>query len=263
MVNLVSCRRVKLQGVTFQNSPGWNIHPLLCEDLIADRITVRNPEYAQNGDGIDLESCRNVLVIDSQFDTGDDAICLKSGRDEEGRRRGRPTENVVISGCTVFHGHGGVVIGSEMSGGVRHVLAQRCQFSGTLAGIRLKAGRGRGGVVSDITLRDIAMNDIQGDAITVDLYYGGKPKFEVNGQGQRVNVTPPLPVDETTPQFRDITMERVTCGRAGRAIFINGLPEMPVSNLSLSHVSITATQGAEYYFCKDLRLNDVRVRVIP
>ena len=259
MVSFVSCKRVKLEGVTFQNSPAWNIHPLMCENLTIDNIIVRNPEYAQNGDGLDIESCRNVVVTNSSFDTGDDAICLKSGKDAYGRLRARPSENIIIDGCKVFHGHGGIVIGSEMSGGVHNVLAQNCQFSGTLAGIRIKSCRGRGGVVSGITVRDITMNNIQGDAILADLYYGSKIEFKVNDKGERVNVTKAKPVDVTTPEFRDITIQNVTCHGAKRGIFVNGLPEMPIRHITLSDINITADKGAEYYFCEDLKLERVHV----
>lgn len=106
MISLVRCTRVLLEGVTFQNSPAWCIHPLLTKHLTVRGIFVRNPWYAQNGDGLDIESCRYVLVEDSQFDVGDDGICIKSGRDEEGRKRGVPTEDVIVRNCTVFHGHG-------------------------------------------------------------------------------------------------------------------------------------------------------------
>ena len=174
LLYLESCRNVLLQGVTFQNSPNWCLHPLLCENLIVDQVMVRNPAYAQNGDAIDVESCRNVLVVNSSFDDGDDGICLKSGRDEQGRRRGRPTENVVVDGCTVFNGHGGFVVGSEMSGGVRNIWVNDCQFLGTDAGLRFKSCRGRGGVVENIYIRNISMADILGDAVTFDLFYGGK-----------------------------------------------------------------------------------------
>lgn len=115
MISLIECKNVLLQGVLFENSPSWNIHPLMCENVIVDKVVVRNPSYSQNGDGLDIESCRNVLVINSYFDVGDDAICIKSGKDEHGRRRARPTENVIVDNCKVFKGHGGFVVGSEMS----------------------------------------------------------------------------------------------------------------------------------------------------
>ncbi|MBW7462363.1 glycoside hydrolase family 28 protein, partial [Paenibacillus sepulcri] len=103
-------------GTTFQNSPSWCLHPWLCEHVTIRGITVKNPWYSQNGDGLDLDSCRYVEIADSQFDVGDDAICIKSGKDADGRELGAPCENISIHDCTVYHGHGGFVIGSEMSG---------------------------------------------------------------------------------------------------------------------------------------------------
>ncbi len=261
MVSLISCKRILLDGVTFNNSPAWNVHPLMCEDLTVANVIIRNPSYAQNGDGIDIESCRNVVVTNSTFDTGDDAICLKSGKDEQGRKRNMPTENVVVDGCRVFHGHGGIVIGSEMSGGVRNVFVQNCYFINTDAGIRLKACRGRGGVVNGITIRNIAMTDIAGDAITADLYYGSRPTFKTLGDGTKVNTTAAEPVSEATPSFRDITIENVTCNGAKRAIFINGLPEMPITNMTLRNVNIQAATDAEYYFFKNLTRDNVVVNI--
>ncbi|MDR0712061.1 MAG: glycoside hydrolase family 28 protein, partial [Prevotellaceae bacterium] len=147
MVSFVGCKNVWLDGVTFQNSPAWNIHPLMCENLTVSNLTVRNPWYSQNGDGIDIESCKNTVVYSSSFDVGDDAICIKSGKNEDGRKRGMPTENLIVKGCVVYHGHGGFVVGSEMSGGVKNVKVSDCTFLGTDVGLRFKSTRGRGGVV--------------------------------------------------------------------------------------------------------------------
>src|SRR5690554_6475131 len=157
MVSFIECRNLYLQGVLLENSPAWNIHPLMCENVIVDGIIVRNPSYSQNGDGIDLESCVNSIIVNSLFDVGDDAICIKSGKDEDGRRRGRPTENLIVDNCKVFHGHGGFIVGSEMSGDVRNISVKNCQFLGTDVGLRFKSNRGRGGVVENIYISDIYM----------------------------------------------------------------------------------------------------------
>ncbi|HRZ98246.1 MAG TPA: glycosyl hydrolase family 28 protein, partial [Paludibacter sp.] len=109
MVNIVNSKNILLEGITFQNSPAWNLHQLMSENIIFNKLTVRNPWYSQNGDGIDLESCRNTLILNSSFDVGDDAICMKSGKNEEGRKRNMPTENVIVDNCVVYHGHGGFV----------------------------------------------------------------------------------------------------------------------------------------------------------
>ena len=212
MISLVECHRVLLDGPTFQNSPAWNIHPLLCEELVIRNITVLNPWYSQNGDGLDLDSCRRVAVYKCRFDVGDDAICIKSGKDEYGRRRGRPTEDVVIVDNVVYHGHGGFTVGSEMSGGVRNILVERCTFLGTDVGLRFKTTRGRGGVVEKIWIRDIQMNDIPTDAIGFNMYYGGEAPTEARG-GRRAAPRPAMPVNEGTPQFRDIVLSRILVPR--------------------------------------------------
>ena len=259
LLYLESCRNVLLQGVTFQNSPNWCLHPLLCENLIVDQVMVRNPAYAQNGDAIDVESCRNVLVINSSFDAGDDGICLKSGRDEQGRRRGRPTENVVVDGCTVFNGHGGFVVGSEMSGGVRNIWVNDCQFLGTDAGLRFKSCRGRGGVVENIYIRNISMADILGDAVTFDLFYGGKSVIEQLESGERINNIAAEPVGEGTPVFRNIDIQHVVCRGAHRALWFNGLPEMPISDIRLSDITIQADEPGNFFNCKNITKKNVVV----
>lgn len=164
MISLISCKKVLIDGPTFQNSPAWCIHPLLCEDLTVRNATVKNPWYSQNGDGIDLESCKNSVIYDSNFDVGDDAMCIKSGKDKEGRDRNVPNENLIIKNCVVFHGHGGVTVGSEMSGGVRNLHVSNCTFMGTDVGLRFKSNRGRGGIVQNIYISEIEMINIPAQA---------------------------------------------------------------------------------------------------
>lgn len=260
MVSLIECKNVWLQGVIFQNSPAWNLHPLLCENVLVEDVLVRNPSYAQNGDGLDLESCRNSLIVNSVFDVGDDGICLKSGKDEDGRRRARPCENVVIDGCTVFKGHGGFVVGSEMSGGVRNIAVSNCSFLGTDVGLRFKSKRGRGGTVENIWIDRISMIDIVTDPVTFNLYYGGKSAVEVLESGEKVPAAvEPMPVDETTPCFRGIHISNLTCAGARRALFFNGIPEMPIRDISLKNVHITSKLGAEFIYSEDITLEDVTI----
>ena len=139
LVSLVSCKNVLLDGPVFQNSPAWNVHPLMCENMIIRDITVRNPWYSQNGDGIDIESCKNTVLYNSSFDVGDDAICVKSGKDKDGRDRKMPNENLIVKNCIVYHGHGGVTVGSEMSSGVKNLHVSNCMFMGTDVGLRFKS----------------------------------------------------------------------------------------------------------------------------
>ena len=260
MVSLIECKNVWLQGVIFQNSPAWNLHPLLCENVLVEDVLVRNPSYAQNGDGLDLESCRNSLIVNSVFDVGDDGICLKSGKDEDGRRRARPCENVVIDGCTVFKGHGGFVVGSEMSGGVWNIAVSNCSFLGTDVGLRFKSKRGRGGTVENIWIDRISMIDIVTDPVTFNLYYGGKSAVEVLESGEKVPAAvEPMPVDETTPCFRGIHISNLTCAGARRALFFNGIPEMPIRDISLKNVHITSKLGAEFIYSEDITLENVTI----
>ncbi len=243
MVSLVSCKKVLFDGPTFQNSPAWCIHPLLCEDLTVRNTTVKNPWYSQNGDGIDIESCKNTVVYDSNFDCGDDAICIKSGKDKEGRDRGVPTENLIIKNCIVYHGHGGVTIGSEMSGGVRNMHASNCTFLGTDVGLRFKSNRGRGGVVENIYISRIEMINIPSQAISFDLYYSGKSVEEDLQAGGAGQVPKLLPVTEETPQFKNIFIRDVNCKGAFQGIFMRGLPELNLENIQLENVLIEADYG--------------------
>ena len=155
LLNIVKSKRVLLEGVTFKNSPSWCLHPLSCEHITIHNVKVFNPWYSQNGDALDLESCKNALIINNIFDAGDDAICIKSGKDEDGRKRGEPCQNVIVKNNTVLHGHGGFVVGSEMSGGVKNVYVTDCTFLGTDVGLRFKSTRGRGGVVEGIYIHNI------------------------------------------------------------------------------------------------------------
>jgi len=247
MISFTECKNVLLEGVLFENSPSWNIHPLMCENLIIDNIDVRNPSYSQNGDGLDIESCKNVIVTDCSFDVGDDAICIKSGKDEEGRHRAIPTQNVIVNNCRVFKGHGGFVVGSEMSGGVKNISVSNCQFMGTNIGLRFKSVRGRGGVVENIYINNINMFDIIHEPLSFDLYYFTKRSDEI-----------PV-VDETTPVFRDIHISNIIARNSNKAMFFNGLPEMNISNINVENVIITSKQGAELSDAQNINFKNVGI----
>ncbi len=260
MVSFINCKNVLLEGVLFENSPSWNIHPLMCENVIVDGVFIRNPAYAQNGDGLDLESCKNAIVVNSTLDVGDDAICLKSGKDAEGRKRGRPTENVIVDNCTVFKGHGGFVVGSEMSGGVRNISVTNCKFIGTDVGLRFKSNRGRGGVVENIFIENISMFDIVTDSFLFDLYYGGKSASENLEDNDEANQVAELkPMDETTPIFRNIFVKNIVSRNARRAMFFNGLPEMNISNIHVENASFSSLIGAELSESDGITLKNVYV----
>jgi polygalacturonase len=256
-----SCKRILLEGVTFQNSPAWNLHPLMSEDLTVRNVYVKNPWYAQNGDGIDLESCKNVLIENSTFDVGDDGICIKSGRDAAGRKRGMPTQNVIIRNSTVYHAHGGFVIGSEMSGGANNIFVYDCSFIGTDIGLRFKTTRGRGGVVENIFVKNINMKDIVGEAILFDMYYAAVDPVPLKGEKREAPKVVLLPVTEETPIFRNFDIKNVVCDGASKAIFIRGLPELSISNISLSNLTIKAKEGIDIQEAKNVSLSQLNLIV--
>ncbi len=255
MISLRECEQVLLEGVTFQNSPAWNIHPLLCKHLTVENIHVKNPWFAQNGDGIDIESCEFVSVRNSKFDVGDDGICLKSGKDAEGRKRARPSAHILIENCIVFHGHGGVVVGSEMSGGVHDLFVNNCQFLDTDVGLRFKTMRCRGGVVENVFIRDISMKNIAGEAILFDMYYQGKDPVSTFGNGGETPKIELVPVNEGTPQFKNIFIDNVVAKGAETGLLIRGLPEMPIHHIELNNIDIESNQGYRVIEAQDIILN--------
>lgn len=256
---LTECKKILIEGVTFQNSPAWCLHPLMCADLTVRNILVKNPWYAQNGDGIDVESCTNVLIENSVFDVGDDALCIKSGRDAEGRKRGMPTQNVIIRGCTVYAAHGGFVIGSEMSGGARNIHVSNCTFIGTDIGLRFKTTRGRGGIVENIFIKDIYMKDIPGEAILFDMYYAARDPIALVGEKRELPKVEVRPVDETTPVFRNFHISNVYCNGAEKAIFVRGLPEMHVKDIVLENIVIQANKGMDIQEATGITFKNVKV----
>ena len=259
MISFKECENVLLEDCLFQNSPCWNIHPLMCRNVIIDNVTVRNPWYSQNGDGLDVDSCENVLVINSSFDVGDDAICIKSGKDEDGRRRARPCRNLIVDNCIVFHGHGGFVVGSEMSGGVENIKVSNCRFLGTDVGLRFKSCRGRGGVVKNIYIEDIVMMNIPTEPLLFDLHYGGKSAVEAAAEGASPFDVAYVEADERTPQFRDIYIKDVVCSGAARAMYFNGIPEKNIENIVVENCEIVSVKGADLRYSTGVVLRDVNI----
>ena len=260
LIGLKECENVLLEDCLFQNSPCWNIHPLMCRNVIINNITVRNPWYSQNGDGLDVDSCEDVLVINSSFDVGDDAICIKSGKDADGRRRARPCRNLIVDNCIVFHGHGGFVVGSEMSGGVENIKVSDCRFLGTDVGLRFKSCRGRGGVVKNIHINDIVMMNIPTEPLLFDLHYGGKSAVEAAADGATAYDIASVPADETTPQFRDIYIKDVVCSGAARAMYFNGIPEKNIENIVVENCDIVSDKGADLRYSDGVVLKNVKIR---
>ena len=237
----INCRNVLLEGFSIGSGPMWTIHPVYCENVIIRKVKVETS--GPNNDGINPDSCKNVLIEDCYISTGDDCISIKSGRDEDGWRVGRSCENIVIRHCRMKNGHGAVVIGSEMSGDVRNVFVRDCLFDGTERGIRIKSRRGRGGVVENIWFQDIKMGRIKNEAIRLNMLYGcGK-----------------APASKKPPIFRNIHIRNVTCQQADTAVEIIGLPEKPIENITLENISISAEKGLSCTDIKGLKLINVAI----
>jgi polygalacturonase len=262
MVSLVGCDKVLLDGPTFQNSPAWNLHPLMCTNVILRNLTVRNPWFSQNGDGVDLESCKNVLIYDNTFDVGDDAICIKSGKDEDGRKRGMPTENVIIKNNVVYHGHGGFVIGSEMSGGARNIQVSDCTFIGTDIGLRFKTTRGRGGIVENIYIKNIDMINIPTQVIGFNMFYEGSSPVLEDGQKQEGNKAPEkvYPVTEETPIFRNIYFKNINAVNSYEAITLNGLAEMNLKNIVIEDSQFDTKKALTIVDADSITLKNVTIK---
>ena len=218
----IRCSNFKVIGITIVNSPFWTVNPEFCENVTIDKVTIYNPP-SPNTDGINPESCKYVHISNCHISVGDDCITLKSGRDLQGRKYAAPNQNITITNCTMLAGHGGVVIGSEMSGGVKKVAISNCVFDGTDRGIRIKSTRGRGGVVEDIQVNNIIMRNIQKEAIMLNMLYSRMPVE---------------PLSERTPVFRNINISNMTCTDVQTPIKMIGLEESPIRDVSLSNINI-------------------------
>lgn len=240
----VRCRRVRIEGVKIINSPFWTVNPEFCDNVVVTGVTIHNVP-SPNTDGINPESCRNVHISDCHISVGDDCITLKSGRDAQARRLGVPCENITITNCTMLSGHGGVVIGSEMSGSVRKVTISNCVFDGTDRGIRIKSTRGRGGVVEDIRVSNIIMSNIKREAVVLNLKYSEMPAE---------------PMSERTPLFRDISISGLTAVGVKTPVKIVGLEEAPVTDIILRDINVKNTrEKCIFENCERIRLTDVIV----
>jgi polygalacturonase len=248
LVEFLRCKRVKMKGVTLKDSPNWILHPIYCQDVTLDGLTILAPATgAPNTDGIDPDSCKGMTITRCTIDVGDDCIAVKSGKDADGRRVGKPCEDLVIEHCTMLHGHGGVAIGSEMSGGVRNVIIRDCTFTGTDRGVRLKTTRGRGGVMENITYENIVMKDVP-QAIEFTMQYASSKSDNK-----------PRPVDETTPSIRNIRIINVTATGSKSAGSVVGLPESKLTDITLENVKIACEKGLLIRDAKGVTLKNVEI----
>jgi polygalacturonase len=246
-IRTMNCTNVLIEGVHFAGSSMWTIHLLYTDNAVVRNVVVETYPGVHT-DGIAIDSSRNVRIADCYIDTGDDGIVLKAGKDADGRRVNRPTENVAIANCTVRHAHGAVTLGSEIAGGIRNVVADNLTCDGTQIGVRIKSRRGRGGVVENVRFNNWTMKDV-GQAINVTSYYMMEGETRSSAQ----------PVSERTPVFRNIAISHITIDRARVAVYIEGLPEMPISGLRISDVIASARIGLKAFSTRALELHQVQV----
>jgi polygalacturonase len=252
LINFIHSDNILLQGVKIQNSPSWTIQPLYTNNMVIDSVNVQNPSSpvdAPNTDGVDPDSVNGLKIIGSTFNVGDDCIAIKSGKDAQGRQIGIPSQNIEIRNNIMKHGHGGVTIGSEMSGGVKNVIARDDIFDGTNIGIRMKTLRGRGGTIENLTFDNIMMKDIGGDAFNINSNY--------SSNGNPLDFTGV--VDETTPHIKNITIENINCVGAKEASFFQGLQESPVDGLTLKNVNIQANKSLYFQYVKNITMENVNI----
>ncbi len=257
LVLLVQCTGILLDGPTFRNSPHFHVRPQQSENIIIRNIKISSPWYAQNGDGLDPSSCRNVVIYNISVDTGDDGICLKPGTIARTQKPGPSCENIVIADCVVYHAHGGFVIGSESYGGVKNVSVRNCVFIETDIGLRFKSMRGNGGVVENVFIDGIQMRAIQNEAILFDMYYGSGASE--GGTKELPQDRKAEPVNDRTPRFQNISIRNIVCSGARRAMLINGLPEMPVKDIVLDSVTVSAKLGAVIVDAERITLNECSI----
>ncbi|MGD9249523.1 MAG: glycoside hydrolase family 28 protein [Desulfobacteraceae bacterium] len=237
------CKNILLHGLTVRHSPSWTIHPLSCREVKFYDFSVENPKISPNTDGLNPESCTGVEIVGGRFSVGDDCIAIKSGRVAPDKSVADPCQHIVIRRCLMEYGHGAVVIGSEMSGGVSDVEISHCLFRHTDRGLRIKTRRGRGkdGVITDIQMHHVLMEAVA-DPLVINCFYNCDP----DGDSDYVQQKSALPIDDRTPEVHHIRVEKVTAtGAAHAACFIWGLPEKPVTGLVLRDIRVTYADEAE------------------
>ena len=235
------CKNVLIEGVTIVDSPMWELHPVLCENVTIRKVHIAS--HGPNNDGCDPESCMDVLIEDCFFDTGDDCIAIKSGRNNDGRRLATPTENVIVRGCEMKDGHGGVTIGSEISGGVRNVFAENCKMDSPNLdhALRVKNNASRGGLLENFYFRNITVGQVAHALITIDFNYeeGAKGGF--------------------TPVMRNFVVDNLKSGKSQFGVDIQGLDAAPVYDVSISNSTFdNVKEGNIIKNVKGVKLKNVK-----
>ena len=244
LILLTDCARILIQGVTLKNSPQFHLVPQRCHDVTIEDLNITAPADSPNTDAIDPTSSRNLIIRHCVIDVGDDNVVVKSNPNEG------PAEDILVTDCTFKHGHGASV-GSNIGGGIRNIVFQNITFEGTDNGIRIKSARDRGGLVENITYRNLTMRNV-GVAIIINLFY-----FDKAGQQERK----PQPVSPATPIVRGVRISNITVEGAKTAGEIVGLPEMPIDNVLLDNVRVNANVGMIVQDAKNVRLR--KVEIVP
>jgi polygalacturonase len=247
VINLYRCKNVRISGLTLLNSPSWHVHPVLCEDVCMDQLTILTPDHTPNTDGIDPDSCKNVRIANCYISTGDDGIVIKSGYRYKQGNPNVPSENIVITNCIFGHGWAGVGIGSETAGGVRNVTISNCVCDGARRGLNFKTARGRGNVVENIRVANFVVRNVD-TGVLISMFYDAEDSH------------PAAPVTEATPTFRNLHLNNVTVSAARSAVLVLGLPENPIENLSLTSLMLeSVTNGISCSNTRGLAVESVIV----
>lgn len=236
------CQNVLIEGVTIKRSPMWEINPVLCRNVIVQGVKINS--HGPNNDGCDPESCTDVLIKDCYFDTGDDCIAIKSGRNGDGRRVNVPTENVIIQNCEMKDGHGGVTIGSEISGSVRNVFAENCRMDSPHLerALRLKTNAVRGGTLENIHMRNVQIGQVSDSIVSVDFTYeeGAAGKF--------------------MPTVRNISVRDVTSQKSNFALYLRGFENAPITDIRLENCTFdNVARSSVYEYAHDIALSNVKI----
>jgi polygalacturonase len=239
LMQFFNCSNIKLEGFTLRNSPFWTLHPVYCTNLEIRGLFVSNPHDAPNTDGIDIDSCEDVLIENCHVSVGDDGIAIKSGSGKDGIKIGKPSRRITVRGCTVENGHGGIVIGSETAAGISDLVTEDCIFKGTDRGIRIKTRRGRGGKIENLKFNNLTMeNNLC--PIAINMFYRCGADNTENLFSQEIQ-----PVNDATPSVKNVCISNINASNCrASAGFIAGLPESPVENLSLMHFFITTDENS-------------------
>ncbi len=253
MTYFVQCSNVLLQGITLRNSPKFVFYPSRCSNLTLNGITVLNDWWAQNGDGIDISACRNVVVYNCRVSVGDDGICMKSSRGAAPNADSALLKNILVARCTVNRAHGGFVIGSNTDGGMENIYVTDCLFDGSDIGIRVKSNPGRGGLIRKLYIDGIRMKNIIKEAIHFTTVYEDVPAGKEPGVKSD-------PVAGKIPQFRDILIRNVVCESATRAIGLEGTELAPITDLLLENITLKAGIGLRGEHAHRIRMEKVQIQ---